>query len=168
MSKSPADRFPVSLVMQREYARHRQWTYPRWTALGIVAGRRGEVEERGLHCRRIRHTPEGVEQFVWSGLALELYRDAAESYWHNLVGRQPSLFVACRADLDGAMRPCMVSADYDEAGAYMEADDSVFAVPIPPEVYRWLEAFVLQHYRPAPPHKRRRKAWSGGEHHVSS
>ena len=95
-------------------------------------------------------------------------RDAAESYWHTLVGRRPSLYVACRGDLDGAMKPCTVSADYDEAGAYMEADDTVFAVPIPPEVYRWLEAFVLRHYRPAPPRKRRRADWSGGERHVSA
>ena len=33
------------------------------------------------------------EQLLWGGLRLDLYRDAAASYWANLTGTQPSLFV---------------------------------------------------------------------------
>lgn len=99
------------------------------------------------------------EQWLWPGFFVCLYRDSAESYWYNVVGQQPSLFVICRPDEDGELQPHVVSANYDEAGAYMEADDTVFSVPMPPEVFRWLEAFVQEYYRPQPSGKRKRKDW---------
>ena len=89
-----------------------------------------------------------------------LYRDGAESYWHNLVGQHPSLFVICRADGKGEIAPFAVTADYDEAGAHMEADDTVFAVPIPPEIHRWIEEYVIANCHPTPPVKRQRKRWT--------
>jgi hypothetical protein len=153
---------PVTLVMEKHMARHRQWVYPRWRAVGVVAADRDAGRDREIRCRSIHQDRNGSVQFLWSGLCLEFHRGAAESYWHNLVGSRPALFVACRADADGEMRPCTVSADYDEASAYMEADDTVYAVPIPPEIHRQLEEYVLEHYWPTAPHRRRRTAWSDG------
>ena len=65
--------------------------------------------------------------------SIYLFRDAAESYWYNLVGREPSLCVVCRPGNDIELEPFAVTANYDEAGAYMEADDTVFSAPLPPE-----------------------------------
>ena len=48
---------------------------------------------------------------------------------------------------------------YDEATSYMEVDEPVFSLPMPPEVYRWLEAYVLEHYVPERKKKRKRDDW---------
>jgi hypothetical protein len=105
------------------------------------------------------HSDGGVDRFIWPGFTLRLYKASAESYWYNLVGRTPSLFVVCRENADGGLEPCMVTADHDEAGAHMEADDTVFSAPMPPEIHQRLERYVMAHYKPTPPRKRRRENW---------
>ena len=42
----------------------------------------------------------------------------------------------------------------------MEIDDLVFSAPIPPELHLQLEAFVMQHYQPQQPEKRKRVNWT--------
>jgi hypothetical protein len=60
-------------------------------------------------------------------------------------------------------RPFLVSLSFDEANAYLETDDvDVFPVAMPPELYRWIEAFVLAHYVPEPRRKRKRDDWREG------
>lgn len=157
MNPRQTERFPVSLILERRIGRRGPWTYPLWSAVAVVAGEAGAGAPAG---RQIRQGADGSEQFIWPGFAVVLYRDGAESYWHNLVGRQPSLFVICRADGKGELAPFAVTADYDEAGAHMEADDTVFAVPIPPEIHRWIEEYVMANYHPTPPVKRQRKRWT--------
>ena len=58
-------------------------------------------------------------------------------------------------------QPTMVSLSFDEAHAYLESEQEVFAVPVPPEIYRWAEAFVLSHYVPEKKIKRKLKNWRG-------
>ena len=58
--------------------------------------------------------------------------------------------------------PFLVSLSFDEAHAYLEGDDTVFAVDIPAEMYRWIESFVLAHYCPQQLKKRKRKNWKSG------
>jgi hypothetical protein len=53
----------------------------------------------------------------------------------------------------------MVTLSYDEAAAYTEVEEEVFAVPMPPEVYRWVENYVLEHYVPEKRRKRKRVDW---------
>lgn len=149
---------PVSVIMQRVARVQGPWSYAQWSAVGAVAS--NPVEEPSS--RRSIWRGEDAEQFLWSGLRLALHPDAAESYWYNLVGRQPSLFVICRGGADGELTPSSVTADYDEAGAHLEADDTVFSVPIPADIHRRLEEYVMAHYRPQAPRKRQRTDWSEG------
>lgn len=148
--------FPVSVIIQRQQIQHGRWSVPRWELVGLVAGESiaGADAKKSL----IRSDEDG-EQYLWSGFVVQLYKDSAESYWYNLVGKQPSLFVICRPDDDGDLVPFAVSANYDEAGAYMEADDTVLSAPMPPEVHQWLEHYVLEHYTPQQRGKRKRKNW---------
>lgn len=145
--------FPVSVVMQRERIHHARWLSVRWRLMGFVAGARvlgGEPRAS------LAHEDESCRLYLWSGFNLRLHRDSAERYWHNLVARQPSLFLICRESPDGEPQPFSVTADPDEASAHMEADDKVYSAAIPPEIHRWLESYVVENYRPAPPGKRRR------------
>jgi len=90
-----------------------------------------------------------------------LYVDECESYYHNLLAKTPRCYVIARRDEDAVPVPFLVSLSFDEAHAYLEADDEVFEVDMPPEIYRWTEAFVLHHYTPEKRVKRKRQNWRG-------
>lgn len=170
------DSFPVSLILARDEVQVGRWRAPSWRVLGVLAGAPSGVEDaadtsthRGEapgdapaaspSCRHVL-SEEGQPAYLWSGFTLRLYRDSTESYWHNLLGRQPSLFIICRTDEEtGEFEPCAVSANYDEAGAYMEADDTVLSAPIPPEIYRWIEEYVVKYFRPVERKVRKRRDW---------
>jgi len=99
------------------------------------------------------------KRFLWTGFELAFYRDGGESYWHTLVGEQQEIFVVCQEDEDDELAPILVTADYDEAMAYQEADDTVLSTPMPPQVYSTLERFVLENYAPEKKKRRKRKEW---------
>lgn len=156
----PHARFPVSAVMEVTEVQRGPWRTPVWRLVGFVAG---QAVAGGSPQRLPVHRDAGQVQWLWTGLSVALYRDSAESYWYNLVGRQPSLFLICRENAAGELVPFRVTADYDEAGAHMEADDQVFSAALPPELHIQLEAFVIQHYRPQLPGKRKRTNWTETE-----
>lgn len=145
--------FSVSAIMQRDRIRHAQWLAVRWRLMGFIAG----AQVLGGEPRScLAHQDESCRLYLWSGFTLRLHRDSAERYWHNLVARQPSLFLICHETPDGELKPFGVTADPEEASAHMEADDKVYSGAIPPEIHRWLETYVMENYRPAPPGKRKR------------
>jgi len=160
MTATPRVSLPVAVVMARRMVAGKGWRVPSWRVVGVVAG-------AGLPGREADGVPiasEADEEHVlWGGLRLELFRDASESYWANLTGSQPSLFVLCSADDQGRLVPKAVTADQDEACSGVEVDDRVFAAPIPPEVYQHLEAFVVAHHVPQEKRKRKRSDWSAPE-----
>ncbi|MEA3275109.1 MAG: DUF3305 domain-containing protein [Pseudomonadota bacterium] len=120
--------------------------------VGVVAG------DRGGDDRLLRSDGAG-EQVLCPGFQLRLYKDEAESYYMNLTGERPSVFVVCQAAEDESPRPVLVTLSYDEASSYMEVEDAVFSVPMPPEIYRWVETFVLEHYTPERKKKRKLDNW---------
>lgn len=158
------ERFPLSIVMERIKVLHGKWEDERWQASGILVG--GHISSG--------HGPDHViyqdalsTQTLCSGFELKLHKDEGESYYYNLLSDHPSLFVVCRRDeTDNHLFPVLVTASYDEAAAYFESEDEVFTVPMPAEVYRWVEAYVLQNYAPEPRRKRKRQEWheGGGAH----
>ncbi|MGI8740092.1 MAG: DUF3305 domain-containing protein [Gammaproteobacteria bacterium] len=149
-------RIAISIILERCPMQRGRWSFIDWRVVGAVAGQAfAEAEPK---CALV-HSDGQHRQYLWSGFHLSLYKDSAESYWYNLVGKQPSLFVVCTARDGHEMAPLMVSAKYDEAADFMETGTKVFATPMPPEVYRWLEDYVLQNYEPQEPKKRMRRKW---------
>ena len=106
---------------------------------------------------------EGSRHVLWTGFTLEFFRDGGESYWHTLVGEQQQLFVVCQDDENDQFTPILVTADYDEAMAYQEADDTILSAPMPEKIYQVLERFVLENYAPTQRKKRKRKKWHDEE-----
>lgn len=153
-----ADSFPVSVIMECREARQGPWTFPQWRVVGVVAG--GNIGQAQDQCRLIHSADDGHEQYLWSGHVVRLYKDSVESYWYNLVGAHPSLFVICREDEERGLAPLTVSVNYDEANACMETDGTVLTAPIPPEIYQWLERYVVKNYVPQEQKKRQRVNWS--------
>jgi hypothetical protein len=154
---SLAERHTVAVIMQRSQVRQGRWTVPTWRAVSVVAG--DNLVGKGTGQTPI-YEDENEAQFLWSGFSLELYRDQAEEYWYNLTSDKPSLFVICHESPGGELTPFRVAADQDSASVCCEGDDHVFAVPIPPEIYQRLEQFVVAHYVPKKPKKRKRKNWT--------
>jgi hypothetical protein len=124
-------------------------------AIGVVAGQ--FPADSGIH-KRLIHSDADSEQFLWTGLTLSLHKDDSESYYSNLMGEKPSVFIVCRLE-DERLQPFLLTLSYDEADSYMEVDEAVSAVAMPPEIYRWCETFVLAHYVPEKKRKRKRDNW---------
>ena len=157
MTAAPRLTLPVAVILGRRMVARSGWSVPSWRAVGVVAG--DNLPHGGARAKPVR-SADDEEQFLWGGLRLELYRDATESYWSNLMGQEPSLFVLCTEGEDGMLEPLSVTADMHEASSALEGDDKLFSAPIPPEVYQHLERFVVEHHRPEEKRKRKRTDWT--------
>lgn len=149
----PAEDIPLAVITAREPVTGNPWITERWRVLGVVAGEavRGRARARTV----LRDGPEGP-RVRWTGFALRLRKSEADSYYYNLIGTNPSMYVFAHCDESGEPIPTAVGLDYIEAMAHREAGNETFAVPMPPEVYRRVERFVLEHYEPEEPRMQRK------------
>ena len=151
------DRFPVSVIIERRSYPDKAWMLDSWSALGVLPA---EGQSTGVSCTSI-YQCDSSEQFLFEGYCIELFADDAESYYANLTGRQPGVFVVCeQEEEDDSLHPLLVTVSYDEMASYIEVDTPVFDLPIPPPVYEWVEGWVLENYQPQKKHKRVRKEWA--------
>ena len=156
-------RMPVSVLIEQRHVSVGRWTQPHWEVRAVVAGT-GVVQS--VLSRTLVSRERGCEIHMWTGLAVELFRDGCEGYWYNLKSGRPCLFVVCSLDgesddsNDDGLSPMLVTANQDEASAHLESDDPVFSVPMPDRVRQWVEHFVVRNYRPEVKRKRRRRDWS--------
>jgi hypothetical protein len=150
--------FPVAVVMERRVAKS-PWVDHVWSAGGITVGRHPSTDEP-----RLIREEGGVAWFLLGGFDVSLYVDECESYYYNLVSDTPRAYVLAHpADDGGRPEPFRVSMSFDEAHAYLEGEDEIFAVDVPPELYRWTEAFVIANYFPQKKRKRKLRDWSAPE-----
>ena len=97
-----------------------------------------------------RHVEDdGVSQYLYGGFDIELFKDGLESYTANLRAHKPSVSVICEHDDEiDEIRPLVVTLNYDEMASYVEVDEPVIDIPIPSDIYHWVESYVLENYRP--------------------
>lgn len=122
----------------------------RWVVQGVVVGQR--FASADIRCLRIRSGPEG-ELFMWSGFTLRLRPTQADDYALNINSGQPRVYVVSKPGVDDQPQPFLTTVSLDEA-QHLDAPElrdvshRVSPVAMPPEIYRWVEHFVLDHYRP--------------------
>jgi hypothetical protein len=150
----------MAVVMERREISRGRWSVTDWQAVAAVAGE--HIVGRDASATPLP-SEDGRSRYLWSGIPLNLYRDKAECYRHNLIGEQPALFVVCQRNDGDEPRPVAVTADPYEASGHEEGDDQIFRVDVPPEVYRQIEAFIVQHNAPEEQRKRKRRRWAKGE-----
>ena len=150
------DNFPISLIMQASPSDN-PWIDAYWEALGILSEKRSS--EKPLPETELIHDQSGVRRYLHRGFLLRLHVDECESYYHNLLSPNPSCYVVASVADDGSPLPTLVTLSFDEAHAYLEGEENLYTVPLPPEIYRWTEAFVLAHYVPTKRIKRKRQDW---------
>jgi hypothetical protein len=148
--------FPVAVMVEHQAVHDNRWIDGRWMVTGVVAGE--SLSGAGVQCRQI-HADDESQQYLWSGLNIELHMDDTESYYANLMSDTPGVFVICEGEQEDELRPASVTLSYGEATSYMETDQRVERVAMPPEIYRWLEQYVLANYVPEKRKKRKRDDW---------
>lgn len=148
--------FPVAVLVEHQAVHDNRWIDGRWVVTGVVASE--PLADAGVHCRQIHGDAES-QQYLWSGLSIELHQDDNESYYANLMSDTPGVFVICEGEQEDELKPASVTLSYGEATSYMETDQRVERVAMPPEVYRWLEQYVLANYVPEKRKKRKRDNW---------
>ncbi|MCU7936524.1 MAG: DUF3305 domain-containing protein [Candidatus Thiodiazotropha sp. (ex Dulcina madagascariensis)] len=148
--------FSVSVIMQQSPSAS-IWLDESWEAVGILATADGH--QNGNQKVALIHQEGGVRRYLYPGFTLRLHEDECESYYHNLISPQPCCYVVANQDDQGRPEPFLVSLSFDEAHAYLEGDETVYAVPVSAELYRWTEAFVLARYVPRKRTKRKRADW---------
>jgi len=150
------NKLPVSVIMEKRPSDH-AWADFYYEAIGVVTSDQLQEDET----KKI-YELDGVERFLVSGLSLQLYVDECESYYHNLMSPQPGCYIVADEPetADEMPEPFLVSLSFDEAHAYLEGDAQIYAVEIPPELYKWAEAFILTHYVATKKTKRKLKNWT--------
>ncbi|MES9852482.1 MAG: DUF3305 domain-containing protein [Candidatus Thiodiazotropha sp. L084R] len=147
--------FAISVVIQQSPSSN-IWESQQWEVVGILASKREDATESKVE---LIHQDGEVYRYLHSGFTLRLHLDECESYYHNLLSTDPCCYVVTTLSHDGSPTPFLVSFSFDEAHAYLEGDETVYAVAVPAEIYRWAEAFVLTHYVPTKRIKRKRADW---------
>lgn len=150
------DSFSLSVLVEYRELQDNRWEQGSWHVAGVVAGNSSTDDVEG---ERALHTATRGREFLHGGLRLRLYEDDAESYYFNLISDTPRVFVICNQEDGGPLQPFIVTLSYGEATSYMEGDEIVESVAMPPELYRWAERFVLEHYVPEKRKKRKRENW---------
>lgn len=150
------EKLAVSVIMEKRPSDH-AWVDFSYQAVGVVASEQSQDDQ----VKKI-YEQNGIERYLFSGLHVQLYVDECESYYHNLMSPHPGCYIVASEPetLDEMPEPYIVSLSFDEAHAYLEGDEQVYAVEIPAELYRWTEAFILMHYVATKKTKRKLKNWS--------
>jgi hypothetical protein len=141
----------VAVVMERE-AQPNRWEDWRFTLLDVVPD-----EPAFGHAPRALRDDGKTRRMLHPGFTLELFADEGEGYHLNLTSGAPVWFVMWRIDDEdpSQARPHAVSLSYNEAGRWLDAQERVDNVPLPPPLREWLQAYVDAHYRPEPKQRRR-------------
>jgi hypothetical protein len=140
----------VAVVMARTPLASR-WQSEKWEAKGILPDIFGEVAPP-----RTLYDDGSRLEVLYPGFDIDLKGEDLESYFLNLTSPAPKAFVLVRAD-EGTPRPAFVSLSYTRAAGWMDANETVDAVPLPPELHAWVGEFVERYYRPRPRFKRERR-----------
>lgn len=154
--REPHGDFSLAIIMSRSPSPS-PWLDYQWQVVGVIASEWDGSQ--APTAAQLVHQQGDTQQFLNAGFRLQLHVDECESYYHNLCSPTPSCFVMATPDSEGMPVPFLVSLSFDEANAYLEGEEQVFSVAMPPELYRWCEQFVVHHYVPEKKKKRRLKDW---------
>ncbi|AFI83736.1 DUF3305 domain-containing protein [Methylophaga nitratireducenticrescens] len=140
----PSDHFSVTAVLLKKSSQHR-WASYSWSFLGVMPGLSETQFSKAQTQGELHYYPE---------LHLRLFRHYCENYYLNLMSEQAKIYFIGRLEND-LLTPVLLTVDFEEAASYMEAGDQVLEAALPDELCVWLERFIIYHYAPEAPKKRR-------------
>ncbi len=148
----------VAVVMRRERltgeaARWQSW---RWVLAEVLEDPAG----LGTEPRRLLHGAD-EERWLHPGFVVELFADEAAGYYLNATTDAPCWFVKWRLEEAPGLAeepvavPQTVTLSYDEAGRWLDAQETVEQLPASAAVVEQLRDFVAAHYEPEPRKRKR-------------
>jgi len=143
---SPIAPYPISIIMERVKLANR-WATERWEAKGVV---RDEMPPGSGE--RVIVSDERITQILFPGFVLKLHADEAEGYIYNITSPQPKIFIMWRMR-DDVARPESLSVSYHEGARWMDTEECVGGVALPPDLLQWIAEFAAEHYKPEPKKK---------------
>ncbi len=149
MIKQQATTLSVTAVILQTKSQH-VWGTDNWSLLGLLPHVSESIIQQAESDGKIHYLTDFV---------LHLYPLHCDAYYHNLVSGKPQVYVISQVDSKQMPVPILITVDYDEAAAYMETGEQVLNADLPENLCQWLEQFVLTHYQPEKPKKRRRQQW---------
>jgi hypothetical protein len=150
-SKHPS--FAVSIVMER-VAIESRWQSHKWQPAGILP------DDGSRQTSQVMSSTAELTEVLFPGFALQIYADEAEGYFLNVSSPHPQVFVMWRLmdalpeDAAGYALPHSVTLSYNEAARWMDAQEKVDAVAMPPQILEALAEWVKLNYKP--PEKKQR------------
>lgn len=140
--------YPIAVIMERVRLANR-WATERWEAKGVVR----DLSLPGSG-ERVIVNGERITQILFPGFVLKLHPDEAEGYLYNVSSPEPKVFVMWRMREDVA-RPESLTVSYHEGARWMDAEETVGGVALPPDLLPWIAEFAAAHYKPEPKKKKR-------------
>ena len=126
-----------------------RWQTDRWVLEDV------QLQEPGFGTEpRMLYKIESMQRWLHGGLRVELFEDDAEGYQLNASTPAPCWFVLWRMEEEAGVadeplaRPVVVSLSYHDASRWLDAQEMVEQVPVPPAVLEWMQAFIAVHYQP--------------------
>ncbi len=135
--------WPAAVIMER-LALDNRWASEKWEAKGVLR----DEAPAGAPAREIVRN-ERVMQMVFPGLTIRLQKDEVEGYYYNISSPRPKVFVLWRMHGEIAT-PEYVTVSYHEGSRWMDSDEHVDGVAMPPELAPWIAAFLDLNYKPEP------------------
>jgi hypothetical protein len=152
---NPRPSIDVAVIMRRERLASR-WQPWRWVLDDVMLHEPAFGTEPRLLVR-----DDAGERWLHPGFTVELFRDDTEGYELNLTSGAPCWFVlwrmqeAASAGAEAMPRPVTVTLSYNDAGRWLDAQETVEQVPAPPDIVEWLRAFNAEHHVAEPKRRRR-------------
>lgn len=150
---------PVGVVVERRPSAH-PWADETWAPVDVLVG--ADPAARWVEIAR-DGPPEGeVVRYHAATLSLTLHRRETEALVENLALDVPAIFAVLEpgdAQGEGAWpwEPHVVTVSPFEAQDHEDAGDAIVAkLPMPEPLLALVEAFVAEHHREVPFHKRKR------------
>ena len=143
----------VSVIMRREpiVGAMSRWQSHRWVLENVIL--EGEASSSIVDkSATLLIENDSIERWKHAGYIAELFTDDTEGYYLNVTTDAPCWFVLWRMEEEPGItdepiaKPEMVSLSYNDAGRWLDAQETVEQVPLPSEVVVWLQAFVDEHH----------------------
>ncbi len=144
---------PVTVFFS-EFPLDKPWQKTGWYLEGVLPIR--TQESPGVEHPVYASSGTGHRIVRWDGLKVRLERGSCQAYYDNISSPTPKIFVISHFGSDKKPRPYLVTLDLTEAEACMEAGEQVYSCPLNPDLYLFLERFVVENYMPKLPAKRQR------------
>lgn len=135
---SATELLTVGVVLERRRSTH-PWQDHLWRATGVLPGMTPSEDWRLLY------EGDGVASYLAGTTSLRLFSGETAGYLRNLSQQTPVVWLVLRRAGNNPARPLqpfLATVCPTEAQEYLDSDELVETVPMPPEIARWVMDFA--------------------------